>query len=321
MAYLLSDDLADLRTTRRQQAGLPTTLPFTQPSGPPVYTAGLPGGTAGPNPPGTPPPASAPPAATVNFRLPGQYLPGNGSGYDPTKGLDGGGSAKYLLRNALSHFNPQQGITPDVLAALNSLGIGTFSGRGDNLVVGGNVSPDFGSTRRFDVIPNFSSGHATTWGYLQEDKGGSLDPFAASTAPTPASSDPFASIPSWLSDGLNPADLVRLAYNTYLGREPAPQDIVANTGNYTSTMLDPNLLSALDAIASSAEATQYAKSHPDQQIPAPPQPTAFQNSAAVGQALQRLSLSLPQLLQGRQSGPTAPSDPLTAWLLNLLGVA
>jgi hypothetical protein len=44
---------------------------------------------------------------------------------------------KYDTGRTLSQFDPRQGITPDVLAALNKLDYGTFSGSGDKLSLSG----------------------------------------------------------------------------------------------------------------------------------------------------------------------------------------
>jgi len=318
MASLYGDDLAFDRRARRTQD--PTFGGVA-----PTQNAGLPGGTAGPA-PTSPPPADQPAPPTTTDALFGPYQHG---AVDLTKFTDPNyHTPKYDITRLLTKFNPALGMNqPGLLDALNGLNYGTFSQpNGDvayftpnarGIAAGIDPHPFLG-----DWITDF--GGKNDWGYAYYNPTMPADPFAASAAPAPtnqATANPMGSLPSWLTDGLNPADLIRFAFNTYLGRDPAPQDVQGYTGNGSMTMLDPRLLNSLDAIASSAEALQYAKSHPDQAIPAPPQPTAFQNSAAIGQALQRLSLSLPQLLQSRQTGPTAAVDPLTAWLLSLLGVA
>jgi hypothetical protein len=313
MASLFGDDLAVERRARRTQD--PTFAGVA-----PTQNAGLPGGTAGPSP--TPPvPTPEPPTSTEPLFGPYQH-----GAVDLTKFTDPNyHTPKYDITRLLTRFNPALGMNqPGLIEALNALGFGTFSNpNGDAAYFTPN---DNGIRQGIDPHPFMGDwitdfGGRNDWGYDYYHP--PADPFAASmAAPAPApSADPFGALPSWLTDGLNPADLVRLAYNSYLGREPAPQDVQGYTGGGSFQMNDPRLLNSLDAIAQSAEALQYAKSHPDQSMPAPPTPTMFQNSAAVGQALQRLALSLPQLQAGRTSGPQTPSDPLTAWLLALLGVA
>jgi hypothetical protein len=60
------------------------------------------------------------------------------NGYDPSKLADPNKhDFKYDTARVMSQFDPRQGFTPDVLAALNKLDYGTFSGSGDKLSLSG----------------------------------------------------------------------------------------------------------------------------------------------------------------------------------------
>lgn len=85
----------------------------------------------------------------------GPYMP---QGYNADKIARGHDSPKYQIGKVLSNFDYRQGITPEVLEALNALGIGTFSGSRDKLSVGGNVDPRFGGYNKFDIVKNFAGG-------------------------------------------------------------------------------------------------------------------------------------------------------------------
>jgi len=83
-----------------------------------------------PNP--EPPPSAAPPAAPP--------APNYGwlSGFDYGKLTDPThNSAKYQIGRTLATFNPTSGFNDSVLAALNALGFGQFSGGGDRLSLSG----------------------------------------------------------------------------------------------------------------------------------------------------------------------------------------
>lgn len=81
-------------------------------------------------------------------------------------------SPKYQVLRTLSGFDPNKGVTPEVLAALNTLGLGDFTGSGDNLYVGGsNLSPEWNGYTAIDVIRDEGGGN-DLWGY------GSWDPNA-----------------------------------------------------------------------------------------------------------------------------------------------
>ncbi len=152
----------------------------------------LQGGTAGPNTtsvnvppiqaetPAPPPVVEQPPARTKDFsRL---------AGYDQGKFNANKNDAKYQIGGTLSQFDPTQGVTPDVVAALNQLGYGNFSGSGDKLNLSGltdagrqaNLSGDYTGA---DFIQGFKGGNGK-WGYsdpyaeAQQGGGGMMPPIA-----------------------------------------------------------------------------------------------------------------------------------------------
>jgi hypothetical protein len=95
------------------------------------------GGTAAPGAgfadPGTPTGATLASAGALDLsRL---------EGYAPEKLTDPNhksyNRAKSAMGRAFTGFDPRAGITPEVLAALNALGYGTFSGKGDKLSLSG----------------------------------------------------------------------------------------------------------------------------------------------------------------------------------------
>jgi hypothetical protein len=76
-------------------------------------------------------------------------------GFDQGKLDSGHSSPKYLIGRTLSQFDPSKGLTPEALAALNALGIGTFSGQNDKLSVQSD-DPRFNGLSQFDVGRDFS---------------------------------------------------------------------------------------------------------------------------------------------------------------------
>jgi len=81
-------------------------------------------------------------------------------GFDGTKLMGDHNSPKYQIGRALSHFDPKQGFTPEVEAALDALGLGDFSGKlgGDKFSVSGNVDPRFKGVTEFDYIRDLENG-------------------------------------------------------------------------------------------------------------------------------------------------------------------
>jgi hypothetical protein len=76
-------------------------------------------------------------------------------GYDSGKLNSGHASPKYLIGRTLSNFDPRQGVTPEVLAALNSLGIGQFSGSKDKVQIA-NGDPRFEGVNAIDLVRGFN---------------------------------------------------------------------------------------------------------------------------------------------------------------------
>lgn len=265
----------------------------------------------------TPPtsPDAPPPSAPLSSPNYGSLT----AGFDPAKLNDPNKhSFKYDFGRTVAPFDPRQGFTADVLKALNGLGYADFgSPGGDQLSIHGVTEKGRAAgmdPRDFtgDYIYAFDAQNdATKWGFDWLD-----DAYNTATKPPAATpKDPYGSLPSWLTDGLTADDLIRLSYNTYLGRDPES----AAMGHSNFEMNDPRLLLTLNSIAKSAEAQQYAASHPGYAPPQMPTASAYGGSPAVAQALQRLALGLPQLMKNQQI-PGAVPDPLTAWLLQLLGV-
>ena len=92
----------------------------------------------------------------------GQY--GNQlEGFDAGKLNSEHASPKYLIGRTLSNFDPRQGVTPEVLSALNSLGIGQFSGSKDKLSIA-NGDPRFEGVNALDVVRDFEGGGGWQYG-------------------------------------------------------------------------------------------------------------------------------------------------------------
>lgn len=88
-------------------------------------------------------------------------------GYDADKLASGHDSPKYQIGRTISQFDPSKGITPEVIAALNELGLGTFEALdGDKVRVTGNVDPRFEGATTIDLIRAFSGpGADPNWQY------------------------------------------------------------------------------------------------------------------------------------------------------------
>lgn len=96
------------------------------------------------------------------------------SDFGRTMGFDAGKFAdpnkhdfKYDTGRTLSQFDPKQGITPEVLAALNKLDYGTFAGSGDKLsLTGAKNAKDAGDFGPQDWIGGFKAGNdSTKWNF------------------------------------------------------------------------------------------------------------------------------------------------------------
>lgn len=69
-------------------------------------------------------------------------------------------SPKYLIGRTVSNFDPRKGVTPEVLDALNSLGIGQFSGSGDKVQIV-NGDPRFEGVNSIDLVRGFKDPNGT----------------------------------------------------------------------------------------------------------------------------------------------------------------
>lgn len=110
--------------------------------------------------------APAPVAAKPDYTKAGQYA--NYSAYDQQKMARPWDqmSEKYKIGTVLSNFDPKQGLTPDVIAALNGANIhgAKFSGSGDKLTVDNAGGYDrFGQGGMSDVNIGFKGGNGQ-WG-------------------------------------------------------------------------------------------------------------------------------------------------------------
>jgi hypothetical protein len=95
-----------------------------------------------------------------NYKQTGQYL-GNRFKNEKSQRPWEDQSERYQIGTVLSNFDPKQGITADLIAALNGADIhgATFSGQGDKLTVNNTGGWDrFGTGGTDDIIGNFKSG-------------------------------------------------------------------------------------------------------------------------------------------------------------------
>jgi hypothetical protein len=90
-------------------------------------------------------------------------------------------SEKYKIGNVMKQFDPKAGVTPEMLAALNALGIAKFSGSGDQLTVENTKNdPRFGRGGTADVVYGLKGQNAdTAWQPWFVDDGGSAPPGGA----------------------------------------------------------------------------------------------------------------------------------------------
>lgn len=160
---LLHDDYQDALLQELQQPRMKTPAPSMSDPGPrlgPMSEGSVPGFDVGEPRPGSIPdlPSQASPVAqqaTSGAPKPdysgwGQY---GIEGIDAGKVASGHASPKYQIARIQSHFDPTQGVTPDMLSALNSLGIGDFSGGKDWIYVNNGVDK-FDGVKGADIIRN-----------------------------------------------------------------------------------------------------------------------------------------------------------------------
>lgn len=191
-----------------------------------------------------PPPPAAPaaPAAPASV-APVSAAPSGGDfsrlqGYDAGKFNDPNKqTAKYQMGRTLAGFDPSKGLTPEVLAALNALGFGTFSGQGDKLSLSGLTEAGrkaglVGDYKDADFNVGFKTGNGK-WGYQ--------DPAYEAMYPTETASagsgsggglggDPFGGVA--LDDALNgdPLAAIRAAIAKFSGSRPNAAALMSQLG-------------------------------------------------------------------------------------------
>ncbi len=148
--------------------GLPTALPGqTQMGNQPV---GVPSGTS----------TTENGTQVPNSAIWGQYTP---EGYDLDKMQNGQDSPKYQIGRALSNFDYTQGITPEVIAALQALGLGDVMQLSkDKIQFTGNVDPRFEGYTTIDLLRGANGpGGPQAWQYgldLPDETGGDTSGFS-----------------------------------------------------------------------------------------------------------------------------------------------
>jgi hypothetical protein len=92
-------------------------------------------------------------------------------------------SEKYKIGNIFKKYDPKGGVTPELLAELNGLGIAEFSGQGDRLTVNNTKNdPRFGRGGTSDVVYGLKGQNAdTAWQPWFIDEGGGAAPGAGAT--------------------------------------------------------------------------------------------------------------------------------------------
>lgn len=130
--------------------------------------------------------APAPAAPAPTYALGGGFDQGKLA--DPTHTTD-----KYQLGRVFQNYDPAGGITPELLADLNKLDIGDFSGSGDRLSVNNARNGGRWTNGTGDVIQNFTGEGAKNWNPLMTEdpdapQGGAPrgqgSPFSADGIPT-----------------------------------------------------------------------------------------------------------------------------------------
>jgi hypothetical protein len=175
----------------------PRVPPVAQPPVvPPVVPTGAPGGQAVPRPPTTPPqtpaPPPVPPAQTSQAPTTPQGVGQYAVQADQAKLNSGHDSPMYRMLRTLSNFDPRKGLSPEVIAALNQLGLGTFSAAGnDKLRISGNLDPRWDGVTEWDVIKDFNTGNGVWVG--QGLNGKAAEDYAAAVAAQQAAGQPATS--------------------------------------------------------------------------------------------------------------------------------
>jgi hypothetical protein len=222
---------------QRKKSLLDSLGPEPAPMGAPLPSVGDPGpldkaGTFAPigeSAPTLPPPMEGP---TKYGGTMGKF--GVGAGYDQGKLANADHlSPKYQIGRTLSNFDPKAGITPDVLSALNSLNIGTFSGGKDKLTVGGNVDPRFEGYTNMDVIGGFNDPNNPnkSWGYQADNPNAPADAAPQGGGGMGGQFAPTINGPLDQQLGGNPLEAIQAALAKYgQGNRPNMDALLAQLG-------------------------------------------------------------------------------------------
>jgi hypothetical protein len=218
------------------------------------------------------------------------------NGYDYGKLTDPThNSAKYQIGRTLATFNPTSGFNDSVLAALNALGFGQFSGSGDHLSLSGVT----GKGMQAGLDPhNFTGDFIQNWtGADPNDHSGArwtydayADPeTATATAPGSASASPDL---SWITQ--------------LLGQQNAPAPMPAPAPAQDLSWLGPLLAQFTQASSQPTQQPNFTGGYVSMPTP---------GNGAVGSATQNMALQLSHLLQN----PQYANDPLIRQLLSTIG--
>jgi len=120
-------------------------------------------------------------------------------GYEASKLADAGhNTEKYQIGRVMQYHDPSKGITPELLADLNALGIGTFSGSGDRLSVTDPRNGNRLAAGTGDVIVNFTGEGPKHWTYLDTEAGNGPAQSRPQTSAQPAY-NPYLAFPETAS--------------------------------------------------------------------------------------------------------------------------
>jgi hypothetical protein len=194
----------------------------------------------------------------------------------------------------LSQFDPRGGVSDPVLRMLNGLGFGTFYGSGDRLGIKGVTAAGQGQgLDAHDFSGDFIQGYNSSTPYWTYDA--YQDPFTTAAEPPPTT--PGGGSDGGASGGISAEQLVQIL---------SAQQPAAASG------MDPAMSAALMAALNQMAAPPAQPDNPT----VVPSLAASEGGSPVGRALQLMAM---HMNHGGGSGPQGPSDPLTAWLMSILG--
>jgi hypothetical protein len=166
-------------------------------------------------------PAAEAPAEKPSYgKTIGQY--GNRlEGFDAGKLSSDHASPKYLIGRTVSNFDPRKGVTPEVLDALNSLGIGKFAGSGDKVSIEGG-DPRFEGVNSIDLVRGFKDPNGTGgWQFGAENTNAPQAPQGAPGAMAAAAPSAFQGIQALMPTDTNFYNTLQGKLQEILGGAPA----------------------------------------------------------------------------------------------------